>query len=208
MAENIKRTYFEIMNELFVGPNAALEKYAKVRHTQYEMNLWQIHHLPLNDVDKKAKRYFNVRFLGEGKRIDKASPEEIAKAFESLKYAVGLPTVNEPNLNSGCHKRCVKLVEELNEALEAKGLQKIGSPDKFLDFMTFNYDVLTDENGVAREEKPYGFIIRIFNDENNRKEVRAVLKFLREQNREMSIQDIWRLVRFTRSHSKIVKSSS
>ena len=208
MAEKLKRTYFEILNELFFGPSAALEKYAKVRHTQYEMELWRKHNLPLSEVDKKVKRYFTIRFLGEGKRIDKATPEELNKAFESLKYAVGLPTETEPTLNSGCHMRCLRLVEELNDALEADGLRKLYMPERFLDLMTFSYDVLTDENGVAREEKPYDFVIRIFHDEENRKDVRAILKYCKEQNEEMSMQDIWRMVCFMRKHSKKSKIPS
>ena len=52
MAENV-RSYFEILDEMFMGPGAALEKYAKVRFTQYEMNLWRKHRLPLKEVDKK-----------------------------------------------------------------------------------------------------------------------------------------------------------
>ena len=149
MAENVKRGYFEVLDELFTGPSAALEKYAKVRFTQYEMNLWRRHHLPLKEVDKRARRYFHVRFLGEGETFDKAPPEVMNKAFESLTYAVGLPTEDKPTLNSGCHQRCLKLVLELNDILKADGLREITDPEKFLNLMTFDYDVLSDENGVA-----------------------------------------------------------
>ena len=136
MAENVKRGYFEVLDELFTGPSAALEKYAKVRFTQYEMNLWRRHHLPLKEVDKRARRYFHVRFLGEGETFDKAPPEVMNKAFESLTYAVGLPTEDKPTLNSGCHQRCLKLVLELNDILKADGLQEITDPEKFLEFFS------------------------------------------------------------------------
>ena len=201
MAEDVKRSYFEIIEELFFGPSAALEKYAKVRFTQYEMNLWRRYHLPLKDVDSKAKRYFGVRFLGEGKRIDKASETDLNKAFESLKFAVG-KDVNEPTLNSGCHMRCLRIVNELNEALAAAGLTTIEDPEKFLDFLTFDYEVRTDGNGVAIEEKPYGFLIRTFHDEENRRQFRVILKWLREEKRMMSMQDIYKIASFAKNHSK------
>ncbi len=204
MAENLNRSYFEILDELFTGPNAALEKYAKVRITQYEMNLWRKHHLPLKEVDKKAKRYFNVRFLGEGSRIDKASPEALKKAFESLHFAVGKDS-GDPTLCSGCHQRCLRLVNELNEALKRDGLDEIPDADKFLDFMTFDYEIRTDENGQAIEEKPYGFVIRTFHDADNRKEFRAMLQMLKTEKREMSMQDIWKIIGFKKKHSKISK---
>ena len=204
MAENLNRSYFEILDELFTGPNAALEKYAKVRITQYEMNLWRKHHLPLKEVDKKAKRYFNVRFLGEGLRIDKASPEALKKAFESLHFAVGKDS-GDPTLCSGCHQRCLRLVNELNEALKRDGLDEISDAEKFLDFMTFDYEVRTDENGPAIEEKPYGFVIRTFHDADNRKEFRAMLQMLKTEKREMSMQDIWKIIGFKKKHSKISK---
>ncbi|MBQ9171796.1 hypothetical protein IJ162_01655 [Candidatus Saccharibacteria bacterium] len=204
MAENLNRSYFEILDELFTGPNAALEKYAKVRITQYEMNLWRKHHLPLKEVDKKAKRYFNVRFLGEGSRIDKASPEALKKAFESLHFAVGKDS-GDPSLCSGCHQRCLRLVNELNEALKRDGLDEISDAEKFLDFMTFDYEVRTDENGQPIEEKPYGFLIRTFHDADNRKEFRAMLQMLKTEKREMSMQDIWKIIGFKKKHSKISK---
>ena len=202
MAENL-RSYFEILDEMFIGSSAALEKYAKVRITQYEMNLWRKHRLPLSEVDKKAKRYFSVRFLGEGQRIDKASTEALNKAFESLHFAVGKDS-GDPALCSGCHQRCLRLANELNEALARDGLEQIPDVEKFLDFMTFDYDVRTDENGQAIEEKPYGFVIRIFHDVENRRDFRLMLKMLKEEGLEMSMQDIWKMIHFKRKHSKQV----
>ena len=204
MAENITRGYFEILDELFTGSNSALEKYAKVRITQYEMNLWRRHHLPLREVDKKAKRYFGVRFLGEGNRIDKAEQALLNKAFESLKFAVGKDS-SDPSLCTGCHARCLKLATELNERLKADGLETIPDLEKFLDFFTFDYEVRTDENGQAIEEKPYGFVIRVFHDAENRRDFRTILKMLRAEDLEMSMQDIWRMVNHKRRHSKKIK---
>ena len=65
----------------------------------------------------------------------------------------------------------------------------------------------SDENGVAREEKPYGFVIRVFHDAENRKEFRAILKVLKNECREMAIQDIWKIIGFKRKHSKASKMS-
>ena len=203
MAEQI-RSYFEILDELLLlGNNSALDKYTKVRFTQYEMNLWWKFGLPLKEVDKKAKRYFSVRFLGEGIRIDKASESQLTKAFEKLGYAVGK---DGPSANpTGCHTRCLKLVHEMNEVLKANGLAEISDPEKFLDLLTFDYEVRTDELGTVIEEKPYHFEVRVFHDADNRKEFRSVLKMLKADNRMMSMQDIWRIVNHKKKHSKPVK---
>ena len=202
---DLKRGYFDILSELFFGSNAALEKYAKVRFTQYEMNLWRRHHLPLSEVDKKAKRYFSVRFLGEGLRIDKADNKQLSEAFEKLKFAVGKFPDDPLAKPTGCHARCLRLVEELNEALRELNLDTIPDSEKFLDWLTFDYDVRTDENGTCVEEKPYGFVIRTFHDADNRREFRLSLKTLKEENRAMSMQDIWKIINFKKARSKIVK---
>ena len=205
MAAELKRGYYEILDELITGNSSALEKYAKVRFTQYEMNLWWMLGVPLSEVDKKAKRYFSVRFLGEGLRIDKADKESLDKAFEGLMFAVG-KFMDKPDAKpTGCHARCLRLAEELNEALRENGLDVIPDAEKFLDWLTFDYEVRTDEQGACIEEKPYGFVIRIFHDAENRKEFRSVLKMLREDKRMMSMQDIWRIVNFKQKHAKIIK---
>lgn len=205
MAEELKiRSIFEILNELFLGPDAALEKFAKVRHTQYEMDLWRYHNLPLSEVDKKAKRYFSVRFLGEGTRIDKASDEELSEAFKSLRFAVGKDK-HDSSLCSGCYKRCRRLIDELNEALKRERLDPVYDPDRFLDLMTFEFEVLSDEHGVVRNEKPYNFEIRIFHDKQNRQDFRRELKNLKGDKRMMSMQDIWKLVSFRQKHSRTLK---
>ena len=120
MAENI-RSIEEILCELFKGRDAALEKYSRVRHTQYEMSLWRDYGLPLYDVDKSAKAYFSKSFLG-GAKISETDGATIKKAFEKLNHAV----------NDGCHGRCLRLVEELNQALTALGLRTV-DPEPFLD---------------------------------------------------------------------------
>lgn len=197
MAEQI-RDYFDILEELFLGRDAALAKYAKVRFTQYEMRLWWDHDLPLHEVSAKAKRHFNERFLRYDERIDKADSRAINKAFERLSYAVG------KNSNSGCHGRCLRLVAELNQALERDGLETIKDPEAFLDYFTFNYSVQLDYKGNPVLEPGHSFEIRYFNDEINRKEFCRILKFLKSSGKKMSMQDIWKLIIFLRKNSKAV----
>jgi len=187
MARNVK----EILEELFKGRDAALEKYAKVRITQYEMNLWRVHHLPLSEVNGAAKQYFSKRFLG-GKRIDQATPEELNDAFERLGYAV----------SNGCYGRCKTLVEELNEALAELGFETVKEIDKFLNWVTFANHTVEDYNGNAAQEPGYGFEVHIFDCDLNRKEFWMELQQLLKNNRIMSMQDVSRIVIWKRKHSK------
>jgi hypothetical protein len=99
MAENI-RSIEEILRELFEGRDAALEKYALVRHVRYEMALWHDYGFPLQEVDRRTKAYFSKKFL-KGARISEVDGVTLKKAFESLDHAV----------KDGCHGRCLRLVE-------------------------------------------------------------------------------------------------
>lgn len=200
MAEQVKvRDYFDILTELFLSKDAALEKYAKVRFTQYEMNLWRRSGLPLREVASKAKRYFGDRFLGKGLRIDEADEATLSEAFKRLGYAVGQK--NEDGSFTGCHGRCLRLVNELNEALEKDGLATIHEPEKFLDYLTFDYSVRKDYAGNPVMDKPYNIEIWDFFDDIHRKRYREVIKMLKALDRKMSMQDIYRLVDFMTKRS-------
>ena len=74
--------------------------------------------------------------------------------------------------------------------------------EQFLDWLTFSYEVRKDHEGKPIEEKPYGFEIRIFNSDENRKEFWYETKTILEQGRIMSMQDIANIVMFRRNHSK------
>ena len=181
----------EILNEMFKGKDSALEKYAKVRITQYEISLWRGYHLPLSEVDKGAKAYFSQRVLG-GKGITTASEKELKEALERLDHAV----------NDGCHKRCRKLLEELNAALEAVGLKPVEDHEKFLDWLTFSYHTVPDSCGEPTKDPGYHFEIRIFNDRENLREFWEELQTLLKHNRMMSMQDVCRIVLEKRKKSK------
>lgn len=198
MAEQISRGYFEVLSELFFGNDAALEKYAKVRHTQYEMGLWRYHDLPLREVDSRAKSYFSQRFL-KGRRIDKVDPADLSEAFTRLNYAVGQKT-DDGNF-TGCHGRCLRLVNELNEVLAKDGLTVVGDLEKFLNLLTFDYTVRKDYNGIPIVEKPYYVQIWDFHDAKYRKGYREFIKFLRTLGRKMSMQDILKEVKYMYGHS-------
>ena len=66
---------------------SALDQYAKVRHTQYEMRLWRYHGVPLSQIDSKAKAYFAERFL-LGQEIRKVDGKTLDSAFKKLDHAV------------------------------------------------------------------------------------------------------------------------
>ena len=190
MAEHL-RNIRVVIEEMFKGRDAALEKYARVRHAQYELDLWRSYGLPLREVPKGVKFYFSQRFL-KGKRIEDASPEELAEAFKRLGYAV----------NNSCKRRCESLVAELNSKLEELGLQTVKEPERFLDWLTFSYTVRKDHDGHSVIEKPYGFEVRIFDDGRNRKEFWGEVRLLlRTYHRILSMQDITKMILLKRKIS-------
>lgn len=193
MAEKI-RSVKEILEELFVGKDAALEKYAKVRHVQYELNLWHENGLPLGQVESQAKKYFSVRFL-DGKNIyavERENPELLEKALRDLDYAV----------KCGCHGRCSRLVKELNEELAGYKIEPVDS-EKFLDWLTFCYSVRKDYcTGEPVNEPGFSFEIKDFYDDKNRKEFWKELKFLLKDGRIMSMSNVLKVVYLKRNHSK------
>lgn len=180
----------EVLIELFKGKDAALRKYQLVRHTFYEITLWLKYGYPLNLVDSKAKAYFSKRFL-DGIRVDHASSEQIRKGYERLEHA----------LKDGCHGRCYRLVEELNEGLSQLGLKPVQDIDKFLDWLTFDGQALRGNDGELIEEKPYGFPVMVFHDKENLNEFWAELLLLIKQNRMCSMQYVYSLVTSKRKHA-------
>lgn len=189
MAEQI-RSIDAILKELFQTKDAALVKYAKVRHVQYEMNLWRQYGLPLSEVESGAKTYFQKRFLPKEK-ISTASEAQLAEAFKSLDHAV----------KDGCHGRCVRLVVELNQALSELGLELIGDVDGFLDWLTFNYETRKDDYGNIVRENPYGFEVRVFHDKENRHEFWSEAFGLLKEGKIMSMQNIVQIVLHRRNKS-------
>ena len=191
----------EILNELFVGRDAALEKYAKVQHTLYEIDLWKEHKLPLREVSPKAKMYFSKRFL-EGKKIPdglnlpgEATVEEFEKAYDSLKHAV----------EDGCPKRCSRLVKALNEELAVYKIEPVDS-EKFLKWLTFCYDVRKDYySGEPVMEPGFHFEIRDFYDDRNRKEFWTETKALLKEGKIMSMHDILVIVLLKRKKAIKIK---
>lgn len=191
-----KRDYFTVLKELFLSKDAALSKYAKVRNTQYELNLWRKYGLPLGEVSPKAKAYFSKRFLG-CINIGKASKDQLNEALKKLDYAVGIL----PDGDSGCHKRCYKLVQELNGFLAELGLMTVDNPEAFLDWLTFSYHSPQNEFGKPMKEPGYSFEMKIFHNEQNLDDFKAEIKTLIETKSQMSMQDIYRVISFKRKRS-------
>ena len=189
MAGNTKNIV-EILEELFKGRDAALAKYAKVRFTRYEMNLYWRLDLPLEDVAKQARVYFSNRFLNK-ERIDTVPMATLSKAIDRLDHAE----------KDGCRPRCLKLVQELNEALKNLGLEPVNNPNGFLDWLTFDYEVKRDCTGSPVTEPGYGFEIRIFHNEQNREEFWTEVQNLIKEGKMMSMQDIVRVVMMKRRKS-------
>ena len=200
-SKQVTRGYFEIIRELFFATKdekgkaakSALEQYAKVRHTQYELNLWRFYGVPLGQVDRKAKAYFSERFL-HGKGIREVDGRTRDAAFDRLDHAV----------KDGCHGRCVRLMEELNACLKAQGLKPV-KIEEFLDFLTFNYRTRDDGYGNPVQEPGYSFDIRDFVDEYYRVRFREELQLLEKTRCQMAMQDILKLIRFKMENSKILK---
>lgn len=147
MAEHdINTRYFEILSELFLGSKkeaAALNKYARVRHTQHEILLLR-RGFSLNEISSSLKRYFERRFLPEGVTIKTATTRQMKEAQTRLYYAV----------NEGCCNRCFRLVNELNSVLNEAKLTTIDSIERFLNYFTFDYKIVKDEFGRIKYE-PY-----------------------------------------------------
>lgn len=166
MAENV-RSLKEILEEMFNGKTSAFEKYAKVRHTKYEIELWKKGGLPLSEVARPAKAYFSQRFLDGGKILE-VDEETLQKGLERLSHA-----------NNSCRRRCINLANELNKALVLFGSSQV-DPESFVDYYTFNYSVPKDENGNPIKEPGYNFEIRHFHDLEIRKwfwrELKPLLK--------------------------------
>ena len=195
MAEQLKRDIQEILEELFKGKNSALEKYAKVRHTRDEIcRLYMRDGLPLYEINRSARIYFSKRFLG-GVRISDASQAELREGLKRLDHAV----------RDGCRPRCLRLVAELNGALKELGLDTVKSPDKFLNWLTFCYEVKLGCDGKPVLEPGYNSEIRIFCDKKNREMFWAEIVALLKEKKMMSMTDVLRIVRFKRKKSKCIK---
>lgn len=201
MTEQITRGYFEITRELFFETKdekgktvmSALEQYAKVRHTQYELNLWRFHGLTLGQIDGKAKAYFSKRFL-HGENILEVDNATLEAAYKKLGHAV----------DDGCHGRCVRLVDELNRRMGELHLAPV-KVEKFLDYMTFNYRTRDDGYGYPRRDPDYGYEIRDFVDKYYRTQFCEELRLLEKTRRMMSMQDILNIIHFKQEHSVILK---
>ena len=198
MAENINRGYEVVLKELFFGKDAALNKYAKVWRTYYEIvELYDACGLPLSEVDSASKAYFSQRFLKC--QISKAPTDVMKKAVASLGYAAGLEDGNP--VETGCRQRCHRLVNELNMALVEAGFPMVDE-ERFIKFFTFDYDVVLDENGKPRLEPGYSFEIRHFHSDENRLWFRMILKVLFILKLRMPMQCVYNVAKYFRKYAK------
>ena len=196
--ENINvRRLDSIIEELFkpMKGGSALDRYAKVRHTLYEIQIWREQtNMPISEIPAAARNYFCERFLDN--TLSKASETEINDAIIKLGYA-----------ENSCKKRCTKIVEEFNAAVReynnthSRKLAEVCNIEKFLDFYTFNYDVMKDHEGKPVLDKPYTFEIRIFHDKENRSDAWYLLKRMLENNRVASMQNVYRLNKMIKLNS-------
>ena len=162
-----------------------------MRRTQYELGLAK-RGLPIYDVAPSARRYFSERFLG-GENVCKVYKEDrtkFDKAMEDLDHAV----------RDGCHGRCTRLVKELNEELAHYKIEPVDS-EKFLNWLTFCYDVRKDYLGEPITEPGFSFEIRYFYDDKNRKEFWEETKALLKKGYIMPMGQIGKLVMIKRNHA-------
>ena len=86
------------------------------------------------------------------------------------------------------------------------GFKTIEEPAKFLNWLTFDYEVRRDHTGSPVVEKPFGFEILIFKDERNRKEFWGEVQLLLyTYGRMMSMQDIAKMVICKRRSSVVLR---
>lgn len=200
MAEDVKnRGYEEILKDLFFGKDAALDKFAKIRWTRYEILLWKKHGLPLEQVAPAAKAYFSRRFLG-GQRIDKVEKYVLEKALESLSYAAGIDPDGKL-VDTGCRARCRALVKELNVALKENDFAEV-NVDKFIDMFTFDFSFSVDENGKHRKEPGYDFDIRHFYSDSNRWWFKNELDLMFKTKMRMPMDSVYVMAKHRRRFSK------
>jgi hypothetical protein len=200
MAGQIKREYEDIIRELFAGNEGALAKLAKVRRTQYDLSLWQRYDVPLSEVPAKSKRYFSQRFLKKA-RIDQASYRVLSEGFKKLNFAVGIDVPGEP---TGCYAKCLRLVEELNEAMARDGLRPV-EPKKFIDWLTFDIEVTVDVDGRPITDKPYHAPVCILHGDENRRLFWNELQKIMREKRRMSMQGVLSIVGVKRRESISLK---
>ena len=195
MVENINkpRSIDIILDELFVGKKSAFEAMSRVRHAQYEVNLWR-HGIRSR---KSAREYFEKRYLG-GIKLKDATEEQLTDALKSLRYAVG-KDLGKP---TGCYERCLKLVNELNRAIIAERLGSTVAVDGFIDYFTF----YPCEPVFKKSERNYASIktYKSFKDADNRKEFRASIEYARTLNRKIGPRQILKLLKIARELSKKV----
>lgn len=201
----------KVIQEIFFhsgGEKSAIEKYSKVRITEYEIFLYLHHHLPLEEVSGKTKKYFSERFL-KNKPIPNATKQELDEAFLRLLYAVGNPDhikkacpqspINGP---TGCHKRCLELVKELNAILKSQNIEEVNA-EKFLDWFTFDYTVKVDHEGKPVLDRHQE--IRIFHNSENFKEFKKELMPYLKAKKIVSMRGIAKLVLIKRKIEKNAK---
>ncbi|MBR3329201.1 hypothetical protein IKG29_01565 [Candidatus Saccharibacteria bacterium] len=191
MAEHdINTRYFEILSELFLGSKkeaAALNKYARVRHTQHEILLLG-RGFSLNEISSSLKRYFERRFLPEGVTIKTATTKQMKEAQTRLYYAV----------NEGCYNRCFRLVNELNSVLNEAKLTTIDSIERFLNYFTFDYKIVKDEFGRIKYEPYHSEPVLIFFDEWHRKSFASEIRNLKRERLMLSFDEIYEIIKIKR----------
>ncbi|MBR6505712.1 hypothetical protein IKT18_02685 [Candidatus Saccharibacteria bacterium] len=193
------REYEDIVKDLFAGVGSAINKLAKVRKAQYEMNLWLQYDVPLTEISSKVKRYFSERFL-KGARCDQASFRTLEEGFKKLDCAVGR-NFKKP---IGCYARCLSLVNELNEALARDGLRTV-EPEKFIDWLTFDCEAVVDHEGKPLLDKPYRSPVVIFHDDENRRLFWNELQKVMREHRRMSMQGVLRIMNTKQKESVLLK---
>lgn len=203
MAEKI-RNVEEIMTELFEGlripkrdgttrkEEAALKKYAKVRWVRFEIDYYRNGALPLEEIASQAKVYFSKRFLN-GAFISSVDASTFEKAYSSLDHAV----------KDGCHGRCVRLVEELNEALAQYGVQPIEKIDAFLDWLTFWPVERRGDDGSVLMEKPYSVAVIDFHNDRHLNGFYKVWKSYFKKGVLLSMQDTYRIANILEKSRKL-----
>ena len=93
---------------------------------------------------------------------------------------------------------------ELNEAMKRDNLRQV-EPEKFINWLAFDYDERVGLDGETLTEKPYGFPIWDFKSDKNRHDFWCELQRVLREKRRMSMQGVLTILRTKERESIVLK---
>ena len=166
---------------------SAMESCSRVRHAQYEINLWRKRGLPLSEVAPQAKAYVSNTFM-DGAKLGTSDLDVAKKGLKRLDYA-----------EASCRAKCEKIVAELNEQLEKLGIETIENPKNFVDYYTLRYKPRKNWEGKTLVEPRYNIAIVDFLDIDEFKRFKDILRKFLKKGKIISMQDVAKIIQIEKS---------